>query len=320
MRLKIKGTGSAVPALSVTNDDLAKQMDTSDEWIRSRTGIGSRRIAVEETTTSLAIEAGKKALLDGGANPEEIDLVIVATFTPDTSLPNTAAQVQSALGCGKAAAFDLNAACSGFLFALNTVQAYFSAGICQKALVIGAEVISKVLDWKDRSTCVLFGDGAGAVYVEAMEGEPMKFIQRADGSQGNVLKLSERAVKNPWKNGEERSDGLTMGGQEVFKFAVRKVPECILELLEENGQKPENVDWFLLHQANRRIIEAVAKKLKISMERFPMNMDQYGNTSAASIPLLLDQVKQQGLLKDGDLLMLSGFGAGLTWGAAMLRW
>ena len=268
----------------------------------------------------MAVEAAQKALLDGNGNPEEVELIIVATFTPDKSLPNIASQVQSALHCKHAVAFDLNAACSGFLFALNTVQAYFSAGIYRKALVVGSETISKTVDWEDRSTCVLFGDGAGAVYVEAVDGDPMTFIQKSDGTQGEVLELKERANVNPWSGVSEQHGKMFMDGQAVFKFAVRKVPECILELLDRAQKKPEEINWFLLHQANKRILEAVAKKLQVPLEKFPINLDQHGNTSAASIPLLLDSVRRQGILKEGDNLVLSGFGAGLSWGAALLVW
>lgn len=320
MRLRIIGTGSAVPSKKVSNDMLSEYMDTSDEWIRTRTGIENRRIALEETTSSLAIEAGRRALEDGKASPEEVELILVATFTPEYSLPNTACIVQDALGCSNAVAFDLNAACSGFLFALNTVQAYFEAGVYRTALVIGAENISKVVDWKDRGTCVLFGDGAGAALCRAQEGKASVFVQKADGSGGGVLSLRERPVKHLFRETEEEPGKMFMNGQEVFKFAVRRVPECIREVLDKAYLEPEEVDWYLLHQANKRIISSVAKRLSVPEEKFPTNLEEYGNTSAASIPILLDEVNRKGMLKEGDILALSGFGAGLTWGACLLEW
>ena len=320
MRIKIIGTGSAVPENIVTNQMLSEIMDTSDEWISTRTGIRQRRIAVTETTSGLASQAARKALEDSGCSPEEIDLIIVATFSPDRCMPNTACTVQAALGCKNAVAFDLNAACSGFLFALNTAQVYMAAGIYRTALLVGAEEISKTVDWKDRSTCVLFGDGAGAAVVQAREGTPMAFVQYSDGTKGEVLTCSEKALKNPWAEPAEDPRMLCMDGQEVFKFAVRKVPECIHEVARQAGISVSQIDWFLLHQANSRIIDSVAKHLGVSRERFPMNLDRYGNTSAASIPLLLDEVRREGRIQEGDLVVLSGFGAGLTWGAALLEW
>lgn len=331
MGLKITGTGSALPALTVTNDMLAQIMDTSDAWIGSRTGIRSRRIAVEETTSTLAILASRRALEASGTAPEEIDLIIAATFTPQQCLPCTACRIQEALGCSHAAAFDLNAACSGFLFALNTAEAYFEAGIYKKALLVGAEVISKMTDWSDRSTCVLFGDGAGAVVAQWDESRKMKFVQGADGAQGNVLVCEERHNCSPWSEQSPESlehprregrvyDFLHMDGQEVFKFAVRKVPECISGLLEQTGIAKEEVDWYLLHQANQRIIASVAKRLGIDIGKFPTNLEHYGNTSAASIPILLDEMNRGGRLQRGQNIVLSGFGAGLTFGAAFLEW
>lgn len=320
MRLKIYGTGSALPAKKVSNDLLSEYMDTSDEWIRSRTGIVNRRLAMEETTSSLAVEAGRKALEDAKAAPEEVEIVIVATFTSDCSLPSTACIVQDQLGLTHAVAFDLNAACSGFLFALNTVQAYFSAGVYRTALVIGAENISKVVDWKDRGTCVLFGDGAGAALCRAVDGAACNFVQKSDGSGRAVLSLKERPIAHLFRECDEKPGKMYMNGQEVFKFAVRKVPECIHEVLDLAYLKPEEVDWYLLHQANKRIISSVAKRLGIPEEKFPTNLEEYGNTSAASIPILLDEVNRKGMLKEGDILVLSGFGAGLTWGACLLEW
>lgn len=320
MRMKIVGTGSALPKRIVTNDELSQIVDTSDEWIRERTGIVQRRIATQETTTSMAVEAARKALEDAKVDPEQIDLVIVSTFTPDRSLPNTACAVQGAVGCRHAAAFEMNAACSGFLFALNTVYAYFSLGVYKTALIIGAETISKMIDWTDRSSCVLFGDGAGAAVVQ-MDNEsenPYIFVQHADGEKGNVLTCDCHRKANMWSETSDQRETLWMDGQEVFRFAVRKVPECIGEVLEKANLSAKEVDWFFLHQANKRIVQSVAKRLNVEESKFPVNVDHYGNTSAASIPILLDEWKKTGRIKEGDRAILSGFGAGLTWGAALI--
>ena len=323
MKIKIKGTGSAVPKLRVTNDDLSKLMDTSDEWIRSRTGIGARHLAVEETTTGLAVAAAKEALKDAGMTAEELDLIIAATVTADKFLPNLSCEVQSALGAENAVAFDLNAACSGFLFALNTVQMYLENGIYKKALVIGAETLSKIMDWNDRSTCVLFGDGAGAAVVTD-EGDAFKgFVQGSDGKGGEALDGDNRPVVNPFTdNGKQSALGgyVTMDGPAVYKFAVKTVPKAINELLDEIGWNADDVDVYVLHQANIRIIESVAKRLKQPMDKFPTNLQQCGNISAASVPILLDKVRKDGMIKHEEKIILSGFGAGLTWGACAIEW
>lgn len=313
MTTRIIGTGSCLPANIISNDQLAAQVATSDEWISSRTGIRNRRVAERETGAGMASEAAKRALENAGVSADEIELIIVATCTADMQFPSTACMVQKEIGAKHAVAFDLSAACSGFLFALHTVHAYFTAGIYKKALIIGTEVLSKLVDWSDRSTCVLFGDGAGAAVAEASDMGLEGFVQHADGEKGEVLTCA----------GTNRTEGpayIHMDGQEVFKFAVKKVPECIQEVLEITGTKKENIRWYLLHQANSRIIQAAAKRLKEPEEKFPMNMNQYGNTSAASIPILLDEMNRSGKLKRGDRLMLSGFGAGLTWGAAQILW
>lgn len=313
MTTRIIGTGSCLPTNIITNDQLSRQVDTSDEWISSRTGIRNRHVAEEETGAGMASEAAKRALENAEVSADEIELIIVATCTADMQLPSTACMVQKEIGAKHAVAFDLSAACSGFLFALNTAHAYFTAGIYKKALIIGTEVLSKLVDWTDRSTCVLFGDGAGAAVVEASETGLEGFVQHADGDKGEVLICA----------GTNRTEGpayIQMNGQEVFKFAVKKVPECIQEVLEMTGTEKEDIRWYLLHQANSRIIQSAAKRLKEPEEKFPMNMDQYGNTSAASIPILLDEMNRSGMLRKGDRLMMSGFGAGLTWGAAQIVW
>ncbi|MFR4351338.1 MAG: beta-ketoacyl-ACP synthase III [Roseburia sp.] len=326
MNIRITGTGSAVPEKKVTNDDLAQIMDTSDEWIRSRTGIGSRHVAVEETTTSLSVAAAEKALADAGMAADELDLIIAATVTPDKFLPSLACEVQSELGAKKAVAFDLNAACSGFLFALNTAYMYLNSGVYKNVLVIGAEVLSKIMDWNDRSTCVLFGDGAGAAVVCA-QGENsqgrrgiLSTVQGSDGASGLVLRCDNRPVNNPYVKNDAALSYVTMEGQAVYKFAVKTVPRVIEEAVAAAGFSVDEIDLFVLHQANYRIIEAVAKRLGQPMEKFPTNLQECGNISAASVPILLDNVRNHGMIEDGKKIVLAGFGAGLTWGATVLQW
>ena len=349
MRIKIKGTGSAVPKLRVTNDDLSKLMDTSDEWIKSRTGIGARHLAVEETTTGLAVAAANDALRDAGVTAEELDLIIAATVSADKFLPNLSCEVRSARGAENAVAFDLNAACSGFLFALNTVQMYLENGVYKKALVIGAETLSKIMDWNDRSTCVLFGDGAGAAVVAAedenVDGQPdvtggrsdagmmqrdaesksnksgiLSMVQGSDGARGEVLRCDNRPVNNPFAVNDATLSYVSMNGQEVYKFAVKTVPKVIEKAVDKAGRKVEEIDLFVLHQANLRIIESVAKRLHQPMEKFPTNLEECGNISAASVPILLDNINKHGMICEGKKIVLAGFGAGLTWGATVLVW
>lgn len=320
MTARIIGTGSAVPEQIVTNEDLSKIVETSDEWISSRSGIKERRVAKEENTTSLAILAGKRALENAGVTAEEIEVIIVATCTPDYFFPNTACQVQEAIGAKHAVAFDLSAACSGFLFALSTAQAYIKGGIYKKALIIGAETMSKMIDWSDRSTCVLFGDGAGAAVVSAEETGVLELVQKSNGAGKGVLSCKARETRNLLNHESETKEYLYMEGQPVFKFAVKTVPECVEEVLKKAEVKKEEIRYYILHQANSRIIQSVAKRLKESEEKFPMNLSLYGNTSAASIPILLDEMNRNGMLNRGDKLVLSGFGAGLTWGAVLLEW
>ncbi len=307
----IKGTGSCVPERVLTNADIAELVETSDAWIQERTGIKERHIATKETCTSLAAEAARRALRNAGMRAEELDLILVSTMTPTRIMPCTACEVQAAIEASKAQCFDLNAACSGFLIAWNTVNAYIAAGFVKKALIVGSECLSQVTDWTDRSTCILFGDGAGAVVVSAEEGIPFLPVAHADGAGGEVLTLGNRQAK---------SDFLEMNGQAVFKFAVRKVPEVIGEALEKNGISKEGISKYILHQANSRILEAVAGRLREPLEKFPMNLQHYGNTSSASIPILLDELNRSGQLEKGQRIVLAGFGGGLTWGAAVTEW
>jgi len=320
MTTRIIGTGSAIPETIVTNDELSHIVETSDEWILSRTGIQKRRIAKQETTVSLAADAGRAALKNSGIEAAELDLIIVSTCSPDSFVPCTACEVQKALGAQRAAAFDLNAACSGFLFALNTAHSYIKSGFYENALIIGAETLSKLVDWKERSTCVLFGDGAGAAVVQKNALGIIDMIQKSDGEIGDALTCQARKVQNIFIQQEEVMDYITMDGQAIFRFALTRVPECILELLEKNRIDKSEIKYFVLHQANRRIIQSVAKRLKIEEEKIPVNLDIYGNTSAASIPILLDEMNRKGMLQKGDKIVLSGFGGGLTWGATLIEW
>ncbi len=322
MRAKIIGTGSFLPKKIATNNDLSALMDTSDEWIKSRTGICERHLvsSQSENTLSMAVNAGKSALENAGLLPEEIDLILVATVSSDYITPSTACMVQKELHAVHAAAFDINAACSGFLFALNTADAYFQAGIYRTALIIGVETLSKLVDWNDRSTCVLFGDGAGAAVLKASQDGMIASLQGSNGAKGDALVCKSRTNNNPYISTDASPSYLYMDGKEIFKFAVKKEPECIQELLAQTGLAPSDITWYLLHQANQRIIASIAKKLKLPLDKFPSNVHHCGNTSAASIPILLDEVHRAGKLKEGDLLLLSGFGAGLTWGAALLKW
>lgn len=313
---RICGTGSYVPEAFYDNHDLTQMVDTSDEWIRERTGIVRRHIAKDDTTVSMAVKAAKRALQNGNVDPKELDLILVATMTPNFLVPGMACVLQKELGAKKAAGFDLNAACSGFIFAYQTAQAYIRAGIYQNILIVGSETLSSIVDWKDRGSCILFGDGAGAVVICAEEGEVNPCIMHSDGKMGEVLLCESRHQRN-WKDKETL---LKMDGQEVFKFAVKKVPEVLAELLEAVHMKAEDIDLYILHQANRRIIESIAKRMKVDADRFPMNLSEYGNTSSASIPILLDELNRSGKLQQGQNVVLAGFGAGLSWGAALIKW
>lgn len=322
--MKILGTGSYLPKSIVTNDHLSEIVETTDEWIRSRTGIETRRITEGESTSDLAAGAACKALEDAGVSAEEIDLILVASMTADESMPNMACLVQKKIGAVHATCFDINAACSGFLFALNTANAYLCSGMYAKILVIGAETLSKVVDWTDRSTCVLFGDGAGAAVVTGDGEKRYIAVSGSDGAKGEVLTAGKMGLDNFLIQGEEsifRKEDyyMYMNGQEVFKFAVTKVPEAIRQVVEKAEVSLEEIDYFLLHQANVRIISSVAKRLGMDIDKMPVNLNHYGNTSAASIPILLDEVWHSKMLKPGSKIVISGFGGGLTWGAAYLE-
>lgn len=320
MATRIIGTGSCLPETVVTNNDLAAIMDTSDEWIVSRTGIRERRLVKNETTAQLSAKVAASALKRAGVEPEELDLIIVGTITGDHITPSTACEVQAALGADKAVAFDVNAACSGFMFALHTAHAYITAGLAETALVIGAETLSKIMDWNDRSTCVLFGDGAGAAVVKKDDRGILAFDQGSDGEKGKVLSCPNRTNNNPLVSTSKELKYVQMDGQEVYKFAVTTVPESIIKVLDQAGVSVEEIDYFVLHQANIRIIQSVAKRLKVSEDKFPISLDHCGNISAASVPILLDEMNQKGMLQKGMKIVMSGFGGGLTWGTALLEW
>ena len=320
MTTRIIGTGSYVPEQIVTNDDLAKIVETSDEWIRSRTGIGERRIATLDSTSDMAARAAQAALEQAGVGAEEIDLILLGTSSPDHCFPNGACEVQARIGAVNAACFDISAACTGYVFALNTAHAFISTGLYRTALVIGEDVLSKLIDWSDRGTCVLFGDGAGATVVRADDRGILGMNMQSDGAKGGVLTCGSRSNGNFLLGKKPELGYMAMDGQEVFKFAVKKVPECITKVLEDTHTSKDEIAYFVIHQANYRIIESIAKRMKVDIERFPVNMEHYGNTSGASVPLLLDEMNRAGKLKRGDKIVFAGFGGGLTWGATLLEW
>jgi 3-oxoacyl-[acyl-carrier-protein] synthase III len=321
----ITGVGSAAPAALVSNHQLSEIMDTSDEWIQSRTGIQTRHLAdQQQSLTDIAVPAARSALEMAAVSPLEVDLIILATSTPD-DLFGSAAQVQVRLGAVNAVAFDLTAACSGFVFGLVTAAQYIRTGAYRTVLLIGADVLSRWVDWSDRGTCVLFGDGAGAIVLQANSLDRLLgFEMRSDGTQNQCLNLSYSGQSQTLLPGVQISQGnfqpLTMNGQEVYRFAVKRVPEVIEKTLFRSGITAEQVDWLLLHQANQRILDAVADRLGIPTAKVISNLQEYGNTSAASIPLALDPHVRQGQVKPGHILAVSGFGAGLTWGAAVFQW
>ena len=298
-------------------------VETSDEWIRERTGIAERHVSVGETVVTLASEAARKALEQAGKRAEEIDLILVATCSPEQYLPCCACQVQADIGAVNALAFDVNAACSGFLFALNTAYAYIEMGMAKTVLVAGAETLSREVDWSDRGSCILFGDGSGAAIVQKDDsnvGGLIASVTGSDGTQGDVLTCKGRGIQNPFHNSKRKKDYIRMDGQAVFRFAVTMVPRCVKQILKKTETDVDDIKFFVLHQANVRILELIAKRLKVDIDKFPMNLDRYGNTSSASIPILLDELNRNHLLERGDKIILSGFGGGLTWGAMLIEW
>ncbi|MEZ5681942.1 MAG: beta-ketoacyl-ACP synthase III [Erythrobacter sp.] len=319
IRSVIRGTGSALPAQCVTNAELAARVDTSDEWIVERTGIRQRYIADDsETTSSLATDAARAALEAAGIDAKEIGLIVLATATPDHTFPATATQVQAALGCGGGIAFDVQAVCSGFLYALTTADAMLRTGMAKKALVIGAETFSRILDWEDRTTCVLFGDGAGAVVLEAQdvaEDGPGIIASRlhAEGAHKDMLYVDGGPSTT------QTVGHLRMRGREVFRHAVVNLAEVLEEVLEDAGFTAADIDWVVPHQANARILDATARKLDLPAEKVVVTVDRHANTSAASVPLALDLAVRDGRIKKGDLVMFEAMGGGFTWGASLAR-
>ena len=309
IRAVVKGSGSALPKRVVSNAELAQQVDTSDEWIRERTGITQRYIAGDdETTASLATDAARAALADAGVDPSEVDLIVLATATPNRTFPATATQVQHALGCDGGAAFDIGAVCSGFLYAIGAADSMIRSGMAKCAVVIGAETFSRILDWEDRATCVLFGDGAGAFVIRAedvAEDGPgvhreLLYVDGGPSTTGTVGKVR-------------------MQGREVFRHAVTNLAEVLREVLEDTALSPADIDWVVPHQANLRILDATARKLGLPIEKVVVTVDRHANTSAASVPLAFDAARRDGRIKDGDLVMLEAMGGGFTWGASLLR-
>ena len=320
-RSRILGTGSYLPANRVTNADLASRVDTSDEWIVQRTGISARHLAADgETTSMLATKAAERALEAAGVKAADIDLIVLATATPDYTFPATATQVQHALGITRGVAFDLAAVCSGFVFALSTADKFLTSGSHNRALVIGAETFSRILDWEDRTTCVLFGDGAGAVVLEAYDAAGTREDQ---GILSSHLRSDGRHREKLFVDGGPSSTmtvgHLRMEGKEVFKHAVGMITDVIIDAFAATGFDAETIDWFVPHQANRRIITASADKLGISMEKVILTVQDHGNTSAASIPLALDTAVRDGRIKKGQVVLIEAMGGGFTWGSALFR-
>ncbi|HEU0303456.1 MAG TPA: beta-ketoacyl-ACP synthase III [Gaiellaceae bacterium] len=323
-RVSITGLGSAVPARVVTNDELAKMVDTSDEWIVARTGIRERRVATQdEALSDFCLPAARDALERAGVRAEELDLVIVATVTPDMSFPATAAIVADELGASKAGAYDLSAGCTGFVYALAQAYSMLASGVARRALVVGGDLLSKIVDWHDRATCVLFGDGVGAVVLERVDrGGFLGFELGADGGGGMELYMAAGGSRKP-ASAETIAAGehfARMNGREVFKFATRVLVTSARELLDEVGLTVEDVDLYIPHQANIRIINHAADKLGFPEEKVVVNVDRYGNTSSGSIPLALADAVRDGRVHGGDIVLMTGMGAGLTWGSGVMEW
>lgn len=320
---RIIETGSYLPEQIISNDDLAEIVDTSDEWIRSRTGIKERRISSGENTSEISTKAALQIIERAGVDPLDIELLIVGTCTADYSVPSAACMVQKAIGAKNATAFDLTAACSGFMYGLSVADKYIKSGACKNALVIGAEILSKIIDWSDRSTCVLFGDGAAGAYLEKT-GEAGIICEEigSDGASYEALKAGYMPAANAFNDVSPMTgfDAVQMDGREIFKFATKKVSKSIGSLLEKAGINAEDIKYIVPHQANVRIVEIVAKKTGIPLEKFYLNMDRIGNTSAASIPIALHEMNERGMLERGDKIILTGFGGGLTWGTMLIEW
>ena len=321
----IVSTGAYVPSRVLSNADLEKMVETSDEWILSRTGIRERRIAADdEFTSDMGARAAEQALQLGGIDPKSIDLIIVATCTPDTVFPSTACYIQHKIGATRAAAFDVQAACSGFLYALVTAEQFIASGAYETILVVGAEKLSSIVDWTDRNTCVLFGDGAGAVILKHRPGARglLAYDLGSDGSQTEILSVPASGCRIPLTSEilDQRLQYLQMSGKEVFKYAVTAMNRSAEECLEKAGCKPAQVRWFIPHQANQRIVDAVAQRMSVGLEHFVINLERYGNTSSACMPIALHETNMTGKLDRGDLVLMVSFGGGLTWASTVLEW
>lgn len=327
MKIRIRGTGSYLPEKVLDNAELSTMVDTSDEWIISRTGISERRISVGEATWQMGLKAVQKALENANVKAEEIDLIIGTTSTPDYYFPSMACIIQGEIGATNAFAFDLSAACSGFVFALDTVTSFIKAKRVKKALIVCSETLSKITDYEDRSTCVLFGDGAGAIVIEEYSEDGVLGVYSKSEGEGAKF-LVARALRNDTPFSKDETDiaeGLNkhylhMDGKDVYRFAIRAMPKAIEEVLKVANLSAEDVTYFLPHQANKRIIDSACNKFGYDMDKTVINLDTCGNTSSASIPIMLDEINREGRLKNGDILMFTGFGAGLTYGAAIIKW
>lgn len=325
MKSQITGTGSYLPEKVLSNEDIEKKVETSNQWIIERTGIRERRVADEgEATSDLAEKAAKKAIADAGIHVNDLDLILVATSTPDMFFPSTACIVQDRLGAGQAAAFDINAACSGFLYALSVADQYIRGGSAGNVLVIGSEVMSRIIDWSDRNTCVLFGDGAGAVVLTGTKKDAgiLSTHLHSDGKLWDLIHVPGGGSRIPPSRAmlDAGLAFIKMKGNETFKVAVRTLEEAVVETLKANRVESSEVSLLIPHQANIRIIRAVAQRLGLSMDKVMVNVDRYGNTSAASIPIALDEAVRAGRIKEGDLVLFEAFGAGLTWASALVKW
>lgn len=325
MRSRVVGTGSAVPDKVLNNHDLEKMVDTTDEWILSRTGIKERRIASpDDFTSTLATRAALNALDMAGVSPHELDMIIVATVTPDYPFPSTAALLQNNIKAVNASAFDISAACSGFIYAISIVDKFIKAGTIKNGLVVGAEVLSRIVDWTDRNSCLLFGDGAGAVVLQADNGASgiLDTFMMSDGSHWELLYQPAPGSRNPasYQVVDERLAFIRMQGNEVFKLAVRAMEDAALKVLSAGNMTAADVDLFIPHQANMRIIDAIGKRLGVPEEKMYVNIERFGNTSSASIPIALDEANRKGILKPDNLLLLDAFGGGMAWGAVTIRW
>ena len=324
-RASITGIGSYLPDKVLTNYDLEKMVDTTNDWIIQRTGIKERRIVENGVTTSdIATQASLRAMEDAGVSPKDLDMIITSTITPDHIFPSTSCYIQQKIGATRACAFDILAACAGFIYAVSIGQSFINSGAMKTVLVVGAECLSKITDYTDRSTCVLFGDGAGAVIIQRnpVKHEILSSILAADGSEADVLIMPGGGARNPasLESVQQRLHYIQFKGKEVFKLAINNITNLILETTRENGLTLDDIDLIIPHQSNLRIIEATMEKLGLPMEKAFVNIDKYGNTSSASVPIAMDEARKQGRLRKGNIVMLVAFGGGLTWGSSVIRW